>query len=780
MVGRAFTDFASLRFKTKLTLSNALLVAGALVMGGVGLVALQFSTEQRLSGQRHDQIMQVIAANTGPALMFGDIDAARENLLSIGGISDVTAVSVRGASGEIFARYENPENEPSLITGYSRTLSRPISLDGEQLGSLEMEVRTRSFMDILWETLPTLALLFVICLALSMALAGWLNRIALRPIDGLVKAMHKISVSSDYKMRLRPYPDPDFASITRNFNAMVAAVEHRDEVLTKTAQELRDARDDAQKASLAKSQFLANMSHELRTPLNAILGYTDVLKEELVGEQNVRSREDIEWIYSSAQQLLSLINSILDLSKIEAGRMDVDIHEFDVAKVVREVEKMLAPTAQQRGNRIHVQIAGELGAARSDSVKLRQALLNLGSNACKFTEEGQIFVLARREDDDLVFSVSDTGIGMDEEQVARLFQPFTQADATTTRRFGGTGLGLAITQRFAAMLCGNVTVESSPGAGSTFTFSIKADLEAAQAECREKEACGGDEPLNASKTAADGGQCDEGASDCTTQEGSFDRTKPLALIIDDEPSAAQLLLRLASSAGYETLHAAGGREGLDLIERHRPTVVLLDMSMPQVTGWDVLEELSQNADRVLAATPVIVVSVSDDRRKTIEAGASDHLIKPVSRNQISDVLAQYAEAPFYTDADRGAVLVVEDDVATAKLYARGVEQVGYQATIAHDGAAAKELLEQDLFDYVITDLRMPNLDGYGLIDWIAGLEAARRPAVFVVTGKAMNASDTGALQEKVSAIMAKNGLSPRQIAHMLTHSQTASMNGEAA
>lgn len=748
--------FARMRFQTKLTISSALLVSVALMLACIGLLGLQYMTEHRLSEQRHEQIMQVIAANTGPALMFADAEAARENLMSINRIDDVSAVFIRDTKQQLFVAYQNPLTNFSPSQSTLKDLARPIVVDGVVLGTLVMQVRQRSFLDILGGTWAAMLVLFSICLAFSMSAAKGLNRIAFRPIERLIEAMYKITVSSDYSMRLTREQDPDFAAITDNFNGMVAAVEHRDLELTQNARELREARDQAEKANIAKSQFLANMSHELRTPLNAILGYTDVLTEELKEAGNARSLEDVQWIYSSARQLLELINSILDLSKIEAGRMDMDIHEFDVSTTVREVEKMLAPTAAQRNNRIHVQIADDVGVAYSDSVKLRQALLNLGSNACKFTDGGQIFLLARREDDKLIFAVSDTGIGMDQDEVARLFEPFSQADATTTRRFGGTGLGLTITQRFASMLRGDVQVESEPDIGSTFTLRIAADL---RDEADEGDIAGEELANPAALTL-------------TKKAPEFDRSRPLAIVIDDEPSAAQLLVRVATQAGYSTLLAANGKEGLELVRSQRPTIILLDIAMPKVNGWDVLEAL--RSDAALSATPVVVVSVCDDRKKTIEAGASDHLIKPISRTEVSEVLAQYAELR------SGKVLVVDDDEATAKLYCRGIEQAGYSATIAHNGKAAQQLITEHEYDFVVTDLRMPEIDGHELIEWISHLPTKTKPLVFVVTGKAMNNEDTCQLEHKVASVIAKNGLSPRKLAEALSIAETSRINGAAA
>lgn len=730
---RVSSHFAAIPFRGKLNALTAATVIVALLLSCMGLIVLQYQNDKQATKRRHEQIASVISANIGAALVFGDRQAAQENIRSVARVSDVYSLRVYNNDGEKFVEYI--KSAPDHKANHSENLiNQPILIDGDRVGELRMAVHPQTIWDIVKETALTASILFVACLAIALLFSRWLGKTAIRPIDRLIDAMEEISKSGNFSVRVKAEPDPDFNIIIESFNRMLGEVENRNHQLSESALDLTHARDEAQQANLAKSQFLANMSHELRTPLNAIIGYTEVLKDELEAANMERSVDDVQWIYGSAKQLLGLINGILDLSKIEAGGMDLDMHEFEVGEILREVIAMLEPIAAQKNNSLHVQIDSSVSNAHTDSTKLRQCLLNLGSNACKFTEDGHVVITARAEGEKLIFTVSDTGIGMTQDQMDRLFQPFVQADASTTRRFGGTGLGLTISWRFAEMLQGSIDVDSNPGVGSTFTLSVLSDLRAAGALVEAD-----------TLMAVDAGP-----------RAERDGTKPLALIVDDEPSSLQLLTRMAEQAGYQVSMATDGESGLSVARRERPDLILLDIGMPKVDGWEVLDALEKES--ALRSIPTVVVTVDDDRRRALAAGASDHLVKPVNREELIDILK------LYSDRQMGRVLVADDDPATAALYARGIAQIGYDVETVRNGTEAIKAITTGNFDFVVTDLKMPGGDGFQLVDAIGQLGLTKTPNIFVVTGLPLGSSDKARLDGKVVKLIPKNGLSPRKLA----------------
>jgi PAS domain S-box-containing protein len=485
-------------------------------------------------------------------------------------------------------------------------------------------------------------------------LAGW------EPIGGI---LHDVITSGrvvqDVEIELKPdRADAESRYFTGNFFPLSAGLRAQGagialtEITTRKQSELAlaAAKRAAEIANTAKSQFLANMSHELRTPLSAVIGYSEMLEEEVADLDAPGVLSDIRKIGTNARHLLTLINDVLDLSKIEAGRMEVHAETFDAATLVREAASTVQALVARRGNRLELDCPPDLGEMSSDPVKLRQCLFNLLSNAAKFTEHGTITLKAESRGDArdwIALSVTDTGIGMSDEQLAKLFRPFTQADASTTRRFGGTGLGLSITKAFTELLGGKIEVESSPGRGSTFTLVLPRNATTRNAS--EKD-----------RTVPSAGM-----------EGVAEPGKDLVVVIDDDPHARDLLERFLRREGYSVRLAGDGRSGLDLVRRMRPAAVLLDVMMPRLDGWAVLSQLKDDPE--LADIPVVMVTIVRERALALSLGADDYLTKPVEWSRLRSILERCRRS---SAVPRAVLICNHGD--TCRVLAELVSSAGWQ------------------------------------------------------------------------------------------------------
>jgi signal transduction histidine kinase/CheY-like chemotaxis protein len=494
----------------------------------------------------------------------------------------------------------------------------------------------------------------------------------------------------------------------------------------------REIEDNGRQLQLAdrhKSEFLANMSHELRTPLNAIIGYSEMLQEDAADLGAEQFTDDLRKINAAGKHLLELINAVLDLSKIEAGKMDLYLESFDVPALMRDIAAVIQPLAAKNANRLDVRCPDTIGTMRADLTKVRQALFNLLSNACKFTERGTITLAVTREPlagrPGLRFDVHDTGIGMTPEQLARLFEAFTQADAATTRKYGGTGLGLALSRRLCQMMGGDVTVESQHGRGSTFTIRLPAEV--------------AESPAESAPPAA-----------------TVERAAPVTgtvLVIDDEASVRDLMQRFLVKEGFRVLVAAGGDEGLRLARERRPDAITLDVMMPGLDGWAVLTALK--VDPELAEIPVIMLTIVDDKNLGYALGAADYLTKPIERERLVAVLNQYRR-------DR-PVLVVDDEPGVRDLLRRMLEPEGYTVLEAHNGRVALERVRETPVGIVVLDLMMPEMDGFEFVAEFRRHQAWRDVPIVVVTAKDLSREDRDRLNGYVQRILQKGAYSREQL-----------------
>jgi len=600
---------------------------------------------------------------------------------------------------------------------------------------------------VMWGVTIGITILAIIVTAIAVSM---LLRRVTRPVHQLVDATKAIS-SGDLSTEIAVQSEDEVGLLASSFNQMARDlranidekdryagelaklnVELEDKVRARTREleatnrELQIANLKIREADRLKSEFLANMSHELRTPMNAIIGFTKLVRRKSVDLLPLRQRENLEKVEISANQLLALINDILDLSKIEAGKMSVNIMPFELAPLVdtcfATVESMV------RGGRVRLlkEVPDDLPEVLSDQDKLKQIIINLLSNALKFTEEGEVKLSAGLEDASLRISVSDTGIGISSDALEYIFDEFRQVDGSSTREHGGTGLGLSITKKLTHLLGGTIDVSSIEGEGSTFTVTLpltKRDEEA------PAEAVRPDEETRASVEM---------------------KGKKVLLAIDDDPNVVILLKQNLEDEGYYVVGALNADDGIRKAREIHPFAVTLDILMPQKDGWGVLSDLK--ADPATRDIPIIVLSIIDNKELGFSLGAFDYLVKPFDKDAIMAALQRIPGVP----AKR--VLVVDDDPAAVDLLTQILQDEGYQVEGTCSGEEALRALDAAPQDIILLDLLMPEMDGFEVIQRVKANPRWRDIPIIVVTAKDLTDSDWGFLHRSVDRIIQKSGL----------------------
>jgi signal transduction histidine kinase/DNA-binding response OmpR family regulator len=512
-----------------------------------------------------------------------------------------------------------------------------------------------------------------------------------------------------------------------------------EQTVAQRTEELKHAMEAAEGASTAKSGFLANMSHELRTPMNAIIGYSEMLMEDAEDQGNESAVDDLKKIHTAGTHLLSLINDVLDISKIEAGKMDLFLETFEIAALVNGVVSTIDTLIKNNGNELIVTIDPSLTDMHADATKVRQALFNLLSNAAKFTHEGEIHLRVQGEEVDgeswILISVSDTGIGIPPEKLDLVFEEFSQADGSTTRDYGGTGLGLAISRRFCQMMNGDISVTSTVGDGSTFMVRL---------------------PVAVRESPAETALPDSSSSDDVLDSGN----EPVVLVIDDDPTALDLLERTLEGAGVRVVKASDGREALNLARSLQPAAITLDVLMPGMDGWEVLNELK--ADAATADIPVIIVTMTTDRHLGYALGATEFLTKPVRRDQLVTLLDRHA-----TEGGRRHALVVDDKTENRELLRRVLGNEGWRVSEAENGQAALEAVAKDPPALILLDLMMPVMDGFEFVLEMRRRDPPSEIPIVVVTAKDITDEDLRRLNGGVMGLIEREGLDQDALVEML-------------